>query len=93
MGKIKKAEDNVHILTEREYNYLKLLNTAMTFHTLKDRIISGYLYYVCTTKFGYSEDINLLFEIDLDDDKRELKIQEIKNEDIQNAIGTDQVAG
>ena len=81
MGKIKDAEKK-HILTEREFNYLGLLNSALGLHTLKDRIISGFLYYVCTTKFGYAEDVNLLFEIDLDADTRELKVREIPNKDL-----------
>jgi len=85
MGKVKKTADNTHVLTEREFNYLKLLHSALTFHTLSDRIISGYLYYVCTSRFGYADDINLLFEIDLDLDTRELKVQEVKNEDIEKA--------
>jgi len=84
MGKIKNADKGTHKLTEREFNYLNLLNSALTFHTLKDRIISGYLYYVCTTKFGYDENVNLLFEIDLDSDTMELKVQEVSNENLKS---------
>ena len=82
MGKIKNADNNKHKLTEREFNYLKLLNSALTFNTFKDRIISGFLYYVCTTKFEYKENVNLMFEIDLDSDDRELIVKEVPNEDL-----------
>lgn len=88
MGKIKEAtgKNKEHKLTEREFNYLKLLNSSLHFHTLKDRLISGFLYYICSTKFGYSETVNLLFEIDLDSDEPILKVAEVKNEDIEKAI-------
>jgi len=88
MGKIKESNDaqKTHKLTEREFNYLKLLTSALTFHTLKDRLISGYLYYVCSSRFGYSETVNLLFEIDLDSDNAELKVTEVKNEDLEKAL-------
>ena len=82
MGKIKNSENGKHKLTEREFNYLKLLNSALTFHTLKDRLISGYLYYICNSRFGYGENINLLFEIDLDSDEMELIVKEVPNEDL-----------
>lgn len=85
MGKIKN-NDNTHILSEREFDYLKILNLAMHYNVLKDKVLSGYLYYVCTTRFGYAEDTNLQFEIDLDQDTRELKVHELPKEAVEAAI-------
>ena len=86
MGKIKTKKDNVHVLTDREFDYLKILNLALTYNILKDKVLSGYLYYVCTTKFGYDEDTNLQFEIDLDKDTKELTVHEIPKEVVDEAI-------
>ena len=88
MGKIKHSEKNgkTHVLTEREFNYLKILNASLQFNTWKDKIISGFLYYVCTNRFGYKEDQNLIFEIDLDSDKAELKVKDIPPEAIAEAM-------
>lgn len=88
MGKIKHASKNgkIHVLTEREVGYLKILNAALSFNTWKDKIISGFLYYVCTNRFGYAEDENLIFEIDLDSDKNELKVKTIPTEEIKKAL-------
>lgn len=92
MGKLKKQEDDIktYTLTEREYDYLKVLNLATQFSTLRDKIISGFLYYVCNSRFGYSEEVNLVFEIDLEDDKREMKVREIPTEVIEKAMATEQ---
>lgn len=88
MGKIKHSEKNgkTHILSEREFNYLKVLNGALGFNTWKDKIISGFLYYVCCSRFGYREDQSLIFEIDLDSDKNELIVKEIPAEEIKKAL-------
>lgn len=87
MGKIKdnNKSGKTHILTEREVNYLRILNAALNFNTWKDKIISGFLYYVCTNRFGYTEDQNLIFEIDLESDKNELKVKEIPTAAIAEA--------
>lgn len=87
MGKIKAKKDDIktYTLSEREFNYLKILNIALQYSTLKDKLISGFLYYICNNRFAYGEDVNLVFEIDLDDDKRELKVKEISNETIEQA--------
>lgn len=79
MGKIKSKDKDgkTYILSEREVNYLKILNLALQFSTLKDKAISGYLYYVCNQRFSYPDNVNLVFEIDLDSDKRELNVKEI----------------
>jgi hypothetical protein len=55
-------------LTEGELNYLRLLNLGLQFHTLGQRIVSGFMYYVATTRLGYKENSNLQFEIDLNKD-------------------------
>lgn len=87
MGRIKSGSDNItHILTEREINYLKILNLALSYNTMKDKIISGFLYFVCHSRFGYEEDKNLIFEINLEDEKRELKVREIPTEAISEAL-------
>lgn len=87
MGKIKQANNyKSHILTEREFNYLQILNNGLTFHTWKDKIMSGFLYYVCTNRLGYKEDVNLIFEMDFEDDKHELKIRNVPNGAIERAL-------
>jgi hypothetical protein len=88
MGKIKHSEKNgkTHVLTEREINILKTLNLALNLNTLKDKCFSQFLYYICTARFGYSETANLMFEIDLDNEKRELVVKEIPDEEIQKAL-------
>jgi len=87
MGKAKKGNvESKYILTEREFNYLKILNVSLQYNVFKDKAISGFLYYICNSRFGYKEDQNLVFEIDLDDDKKELTIKEIPTEEIQKAI-------
>lgn len=87
MGKIKeqKNETKEYELTEREWNYVKLLNVFLNYNTEKNRLISGFLYYLCNTRFNYPETVNLVFETDLDDDKRILKVKEIPNEVIEKA--------
>lgn len=64
-----------HELTEAEMNYLRLLNLALQFHTMAQKIMSGYLYYVSTTRLGYKDGVNLQFEIDLQKDGRQLTIK------------------
>lgn len=55
-----------HKLTDGEMNYLRLLNLALQYHTLGQRIMSGFLYYVCTSRLGYKDGVNLQFELDFD---------------------------
>lgn len=85
MGKIKAANKDYKsfVLTEREFNYLQILNNGLTFHTWKDKIMSGFLYYVCTNRLGYKETANLIFELDFEDDKHELKIRDVPPEAIE----------
>lgn len=88
MGKIKDGAKlgKVFALTEREMNYLRILNASLQFNTWKDKIISGFLYYVCTNRFGYPETANLIFEIDLDNDKNELIVKEIPDKAVKDAL-------
>lgn len=85
VGKIKKS-NKTYTLSEREFNYLKILNLALQFSTLKDKAISGFLYYVCNSRFGFKEDQNLIFEIDLEDDKKQLHVKEIPTEAIEQEL-------
>lgn len=73
MGKLKdeattNATEDVqqHKLTDGEMNYLRLLNIALQYHTMGQKIMSGYLYYVCTQRLGYTDGTNLQFELDFD---------------------------
>lgn len=87
MGKAKEQQDvQVHQLKKQEFDYLKILNTALTYNILKDKIISGFLYTLCNNKFGYPDDMNLQFEIDLEDDKMELKVRQISQDLVEQAI-------
>jgi hypothetical protein len=53
-----------HTLNPDESSYLRLLNVALQFHTLGQKIMSGYLYYVATHRLGYKEGVNLQFNFD-----------------------------
>ena len=82
MGNLKKqaldkvSEDiQTHELTEREFNYTRLLNVALQYHTMGKDIISGFLFYVCTSRLGYIEGANLQFELDLDGKDRLLVVK------------------
>jgi hypothetical protein len=55
-----------HKLTPPEMNYLRLLNVALQFHTMGQKMLSGFLYYVCTNRLGYKDGVNLQFELDFD---------------------------
>lgn len=65
----------VHELNDSEMNYLKLLNMALQFHTLGQKILSGYIYYVAVTRLGYKEGSNLQFEIDLNSDDNKVTVK------------------
>lgn len=86
MGSIKSKKDQVYQLTSREFDYLKILNLSLQYNVFKDKVISGFLYYVCTNKHGYAEDVNLQFEVDLEDEKRELKVKSLPKELVDQAI-------
>ena len=90
MGKIKKADQEsqgkMHELSEREYNYIKLVNISCQFNVYKYKIISGFLYEVCNKRFGYPEEQNLVFEIDLEKEDKMLIVREIPTEAIQEEL-------
>jgi hypothetical protein len=88
MGKAKQQQEEVqvHTLKKQEFDYLKILNTALTYNVLKDKIISGFLYTLCNNRFGYPDDMNLQFELDLEDDKMELKVRQIPQDLVEKAI-------
>jgi hypothetical protein len=87
MGRAKQSKGfKTYTLTEKEVNYLKLLNLVLQYNVYKDKVFSGFLYEVCNLRFGYPEDVNLIFEIDLEDEKNELKLTEVPTEEIQKAI-------
>lgn len=48
---------------------------TLTYHTHGTKIVSGFLYYVSTTRLGYKNGVNLQFEIDLDKDDNLLTIK------------------
>jgi hypothetical protein len=86
MGKIKQAnESKTFILDEDEFNYLKILNYSLALNVMKDKVISGFLHHLCRLKYDYADNINLSFEIDLNDEtKRELKVREVTDEQAQS---------
>lgn len=53
-----------HKLLDNEANYLRTLNLALQFNTFGEKILSGFLYYVCVQRLGYKEGTNLQFEFD-----------------------------
>jgi len=84
MGKLKQNAGKQYELSEKEFNYLRLLNIALTYNELKNKCISGYLYQLCHLRFGYAEEQNLQFEIDLEKDKGVLEVKELPDELIEN---------
>lgn len=80
MGDLKdqaiETEDvRTHELLDSEMNYLKLLNLALQFHTMGQKILSGFMYYIAVTRLGYKDGSNLQFEIDLNKDDNLLTIR------------------
>lgn len=67
-------------LTNYEFKYIRDLNQALTFHTLRGQIISGYLTYVATTRLGYTqirEGYMLQYEVDPTKEDQTLIVREI----------------
>jgi hypothetical protein len=87
VGKKTKRQATTHTLSEKEYDYLKILNLALSTSIYRDKVISGYLYHLCYLKWNYPENVNMLFEIDLEKDDRQLKVEEIPTEAIQKEMG------
>lgn len=55
-----------HQLTDHEAAYLRLLNMSLSYHTLRNDILTYFLMYICTTRLGYPEGANLQFEFDFE---------------------------
>lgn len=87
MGKIKQATDDTksYVLTPREFDFLKILSYALDTSIFKDKVISGFTYYLCNTRFGYAENVSLTFEIDLADESRTLKVRDVTDEPLPPA--------
>lgn len=64
-----------HKLNPDELGYLRLLNVTLTYHTLGQKIMSGFLYYVCTHRLGYKEGVNLAFKFDFAAESDMLEVQ------------------
>lgn len=82
MGKLKSEalETNTediqqHKLTDSEVNYLRLLNMTLQYHTMGQKILSGFLYYVCTNRLGYKDGVNLQFEFDFGKEDNTLTVK------------------
>lgn len=88
MGKIKQGtqEAKEYTLTEREFNLLKIANLGLMYSSLKDKTISGILYIICHARFDYPENVNLIFEVDLEDDRRILKVSEVSTDVIKQEL-------
>lgn len=85
MGRIKNSESEkaakTFILEPDEFNYLKILNYSLALNVMKDKVISGFLHHLARLKWGYADDINLSFEIDLNkEESRELKVKEVSGQ-------------
>jgi hypothetical protein len=77
MGKLKQSAEQTHELTESEYNMLKLMNEALRYNVAGNKIISGFIYYISSSRLGYKDGQDLQFELDFDKDDRLLKITEV----------------
>jgi hypothetical protein len=96
MGKLKDeatatpTEDiQTHVLTNSEMSYLRLLNLSLQYHTMGQKIMSGFIYYICTHRLGYKEGVNLAFELDFESQENVLTVKllpaEVVPEDQQKA--------
>ena len=86
MARIKDSKEKTHKLNERQFNLLRIMNVALNYNELKNKVISGFLYEVAINDLGYAEGADLGFEIDLDKEDRELIIRIVPTEAIQQAL-------
>lgn len=61
-------------LTEYEVNYFKIMNAALQYSTLHDKLMSGYAYTIAQYRLGYNKSDSLIFETDLGKKKPIIKI-------------------
>lgn len=81
MGSIKNnsaKKNDSHQLTDEEMNYLINLNAAKQ-NIIKeyDRVMSAFLHYLASSRFGYDSTDDLQFEMDFADQSRTLKISKL----------------
>lgn len=70
------AEDiRQHKLEDSEVSYLRLLNLALQYHTMGQKMMSGFLYYVASHRLGYKQGVNLQFEFDFNSDSNILMVR------------------
>lgn len=86
MGKLKQAQlkkeeenepDMSATILDSEFKYL--MSTNFMINQISDllrQIMSGYLYNIATSRLGYEGDKNLRFELDFEDENKQLKIWE-----------------
>lgn len=99
MGKLKdeaitNANEDVqqHKLTDGEMSYLRLLNLALQYHTLGQKIMSGFLYYVCTSRLGYKDGTNLSFELDFDKQDNMLTVKLLPENPVEAQAAAEEAA-
>jgi len=97
MGKLRdeaaaKVTEDVqeHKLTDAEMGYLRMLNLSLQYHVYGQKIVSGFLYYICTTRLGYKDGTNLQFELDFDKQDNMLIVKILPDDalEAQAAAGT-----
>jgi len=67
-------------LDDYEFRFIKDMNTALAFHTLRNQLISAFLTYVAKEKFGYTsirDGYMLAYEVDPRGDDHTLIIKEV----------------
>lgn len=83
-----------HKLLTSELNYLQLLNLSLQYHTFGQKILSGFLYYVCTQRLGYKDGVNLMFEMNFEDGMLTVKLlpHDISQQQAQAEAAANQMA-
>lgn len=84
MARIKDTKkQQTFTLTDQEHAYLKFLQQVRVDSAVShNKTMSGFLSYIASSRLGYG-DVDLQFELDLEDEKKELKItvqQEVQPE-------------
>jgi len=73
------GEADTFTLTDSEFGYLIGLNFSRN-NIINEfsRVMSGFLYYVAVNRLGYDGDTDLKFEIDFENDTKQLKIWKLQ---------------